>query len=64
MLNLMKNRKTPLPETGLRSASGSSFNSLESYSSGIREKNKKRGEKRGRDRYRGGEADESFLILS
>lgn len=29
----MKNRKTPLPETGLRSASGSSFNSLESYSS-------------------------------
>ena len=27
-------------------------------------KNKKRGEKRGRDRYRGGEADESFLILS
>ena len=47
MLNLMKNRKTPLPETGLRSASGSSFNSLESYSSGIREIKQETGRKKG-----------------
>ena len=37
----MKNRQAmPLPETGLRSASGSSFDSIESFSSGIREMKK------------------------